>query len=51
MRIVEEHYLRDDLGLGSLHGLATLASPHELLALLEQHSVDTAAAAGACVRA
>lgn len=40
MRIVEEHYLRDDLGLGSLHGLTTLGSPHELLALLEQHSVE-----------
>jgi hypothetical protein len=40
MRIVEEHYLRDDLGLGSLHGLTTLGSPHELLALLEQHAVE-----------
>lgn len=36
MRIVEEHYLRDDLGLGSLHGTTTLASPHDFLAILEQ---------------
>jgi hypothetical protein len=40
MRIVEERYLRDDLGLGSLQGLTTLNSPHDLLALLEQHRVE-----------
>jgi hypothetical protein len=36
MRIVEEHYLRDDIGLGTLHGEATPLTVEGLLQLVEE---------------
>ncbi|EWM28887.1 exosome complex exonuclease rrp44 [Nannochloropsis gaditana] len=36
MRILEEHYLRDDIGLGTLHGSECSAlTPEELVQLME----------------
>jgi len=39
MRILEEHYLRDDVGLGTLHGASSSPlTPSELQLLLEERA-------------
>ena len=39
MRILEEHYLRDDLGLGTLHNASSSPlTPSELQLLLEERA-------------